>query len=370
MRIAILNWRDLDHPEAGGSERLVHEQANGLVHRGHGVTLFTSSHRSRGGVSELREYETVHLGGRYSVYPRVASWFGKDRRRSQFDVVLEHVNGVPWFSPIWSGLPCATYLYHPVRRTFFEELPFPISAVGYGIENVMPFFYRGVRSACLTESGRSEFESLGFSREQTTVVAPGVNQNPAGKRTDPPSDVEFLCLGPVKWYKRHDLVIKAFSRVKERMPSAKLSITGWERGGRIERLKALSTTLGVREDVTFWGDLSEADKATVIGRCWGIVYASEREGFGLGVLEAAVAGAPALVPDIPGLRDTVANEETGLIYPPQQSNALAESMLRLGRDPKLRALLGRNAQTRALSYTWERHALLMERELEAAIRSN
>jgi glycosyltransferase involved in cell wall biosynthesis len=368
MRVAILNWRDLDHPEAGGSERLVHEQANGLALRGHAVTLFTSAHGSRREVSEPRCYETVHLGGRYSVYPRVARWFGKNRGRAQFDVVLEHVNGVPWFSPLWSGLPCAAYLYHPVRRTFFEELPFPVSAIGYGIETSIPFFYRGVRSACLTESGRSEFERLGFSRDQITVVAPGVNQGAMGKWSDKPSQPEFLCLGPVKWYKRHDLVIRAFSRAKRMMPSARLSITGWERQGRVEQLKALSSALGVEDSVTFFGDLSEADKASLLARCWAIVYGSEREGFGLGVLEAAAYGAPAIVPDIPGLRDTVVHDETGIIYSARRPESLSEAMFRLGKDPDLCELLGRHAQARARSYTWERHAVLMERELEAAIR--
>src|SRR5580658_2073390 len=170
MRIAILNWRDIDHPEAGGSERLVHEQANALSGRGHRVTLFTASHSAPPRAGERWEYRTIRLGGKYTVYPRVARWFARNQSTFGFDVLLDHVNGIPWFAPYWSRIPCAAYLYHPVRRTFLEELPFPVSLLGYGTEAAFPSLYSKIECACLTESIRGEFQAMGFSADRVRVI--------------------------------------------------------------------------------------------------------------------------------------------------------------------------------------------------------
>ena len=44
MRIALLNWRDLTHPEGGGAERYAQTVCAGLARRGHDVTMFCAAH--------------------------------------------------------------------------------------------------------------------------------------------------------------------------------------------------------------------------------------------------------------------------------------------------------------------------------------
>jgi glycosyltransferase involved in cell wall biosynthesis len=65
-----------------------------------------------------------------------------------------------------------------------------------------------------------------------------------------------------------------------------------------------------------------------------LVGSSVREGWGLTVTEAAARGVPAVVYDIPGFRDAVIHERTGLLVEPNAA-ALARGAARLLDDPEL-----------------------------------
>ena len=98
LRIAVANWRDPWHPQAGGAERYAWEMACGLIQAGARVHFLTARaagqarHEKRDGV------EIVRLGGRFTVYPMVLAWL-LARRRS-FDAVLDCQNGIPFFTPL------------------------------------------------------------------------------------------------------------------------------------------------------------------------------------------------------------------------------------------------------------------------------
>jgi L-malate glycosyltransferase len=71
-----------------------------------------------------------------------------------------------------------------------------------------------------------------------------------------------------------------------------------------------------------------------------VLTSYRRESFGIAVAEAMSMGIPAIVTDIPGLREVVQDEVTGLIVPPKDSDKLAKAILRLITDQKLRDKMG------------------------------
>lgn len=73
---------------------------------------------------------------------------------------------------------------------------------------------------------------------------------------------------------------------------------------------------------------------------------SYREGLPKSLLEAAACGRPLIATDVPGCRDVVVHEETGLLVPPKDPKALADAIIRLAGDPTLRARLGKAARAR------------------------
>jgi glycosyltransferase involved in cell wall biosynthesis len=77
-----------------------------------------------------------------------------------------------------------------------------------------------------------------------------------------------------------------------------------------------------------------------------LVMPSLEEGLGLALLEAMAAGVPVIASNVGGMSEVVVHGETGVLVPPAQPQALAESLLALARDPKHRSVLAANARTR------------------------
>ena len=97
-----------------------------------------------------------------------------------------------------------------------------------------------------------------------------------------------------------------------------------------------------------------------------IASASEKEGWGLTVLEAAACGTPAVGTDVPGLRDAVRDGETGLLVPLGDAAAMAAAIGRLLEDQALRDRLGAGALHWAARFTWDAVAADISAVLDAA----
>jgi glycosyltransferase involved in cell wall biosynthesis len=77
------------------------------------------------------------------------------------------------------------------------------------------------------------------------------------------------------------------------------------------------------------------------------VLPSEREGLPRFLLEAAAAGLPSIATDVPGNRDVIDHEVTGLLVPPHDPKALYTAITRLASDPALRRRMGAAAREKA-----------------------
>ncbi len=84
-------------------------------------------------------------------------------------------------------------------------------------------------------------------------------------------------------------------------------------------------------------------------------------------LEAAAAGKPTVASDVGGLRDIVADGETGFLVPPGDRAALAAAMQRLIADEDLRLRLGTGAKERAATFSSEAVIPRFEAAYELAI---
>lgn len=362
MRIGMLNWRDVGHPEAGGAELVVHKQALGLSGRGHEVTLYTSEYPGSRTRDRTYGYQVVRSGGRYGVYPRVALTCKNDS--DQLDVLLEHINGIPWLAPYWSDLPVACYLYHRVGRVFLQELPRPLAYLGYSVETLTPHLYRRIPAACLSRSASSEFKSMGFPDAHLQVIPPGVDHEvyrPNGSKFDHPT---FLALGPIKEYKRLDCAIRALANLLTEVPTAELLVTGWERPGVTAGLMRLASNLNISKQVVFLGRVSEVEKVRLLQKAWALVYTSEREGWGLGVLEAGACRTLSIASMVGGLCDAVVDSQTGLTYRLGDASQLASCMRSISLDTVLRDKLSRNAEHFASDFTWSKHVTILEEFLK------
>ena len=156
--------------------------------------------------------------------------------------------------------------------------------------------------------------------------------------------VTFISVSRLVAWKGVDLTIRAFAQVAARMTAADLVVVG--DGPERAALESLARSLGVGERVHFVGARSSVqvaqhyDTAHVFVQ-HSITHASGWvEGFGVSIVEAAAAGLPVIVSRSGGIGPQVIDGETGFLVEERDVAGMAEAMLRLAREPELRAQFG------------------------------
>ncbi len=109
-------------------------------------------------------------------------------------------------------------------------------------------------------------------------------------------------------------------------------------------------------DVLLLGRVPDADMPALYRAADALAFPSTREGFGLVVLEALASGVPAVVADLPALREYLTDARDCLMVPPGDSAPLSDAIVRAVRDAELRDALRVAGRETARHLTWERSA--------------
>ncbi len=348
-RVSVLAWRDLDDPEAGGSEVHASKVAALWGQAGIEVTMRTSHAPGYPTVSWRDGYRVIRKGGRYMVFPRAAfsemmGWHGAS------DALVEIWNGMPFFSPVWARRPRVVWLHH-VHDTMWEmTLPPRLARIGRNVEyHVAPPLYRRTQIITLSESSKRDLQSkLHFKAKRIHVVPPGIeprfSPGAVGKSPTP----LVVAVGRLVAVKRFDVLVDALLAIKDRHPALRAIIVG--DGYERERLEAQ-----IREhDATSWialpGRVDDATLVEAYRRAWVVASASAHEGWGMTMTEAAACGTPSVATRIAGHEDAVADGISGLLA--DDPAGIAAALDRVISDDALRARLSAGALDHAAAYTW------------------
>jgi glycosyltransferase involved in cell wall biosynthesis len=347
-RVCMLAWRDLDDPEAGGSE--VHASTVAAIwgQAGIEVTMRTSYAAGHPQISWRDGYRVIRKAGRYMVFPRAAfsemmGWHGSR------DGLVEIWNGMPFFSPVWGKGPRIVWLHHVHAEMWQMTLPPRLAAMGSALESkVAPHFYRRTPVVTLSESSKRELvEELRFKPERVTVVSPGVDPrfSPGNDKSPTPLVVAAGRLVPVK---RFEELIEVLVRVKERQPLLQAVIVG--EGYRREDLEAQLRETGADRWIRLAGHVTDEELLDLYRRAWVVASAAAREGWGMTLTEAGASGTPAVATRIAGHSDAIAHERSGLLVDGREEFVLA--LDRVLRDAEVRERLSQGAIEHASRFTW------------------
>ena len=352
MRILFFNWRDINDPLAGGAEAYVHHIAAGLAMKNE-VFFYCRRYKGSNHKDTLDGIRFVRHGGSYSLYLWAFFDYIFKLHRENFDVVVEDINGVPFLTPIFVRKPKVAIVHHIVgKEIFFKELPFPLAIVGWLSEKLIPFIYKKVTVVTVSPSTKEELIAFGISANRIRIVWSGREQQDRGavKQSEKPL---IIYLGRIKSYKQLDHLLYAFAKVIPHVPQAELGIAG---RGDYDELERLAESLGIKQSVKFMGEVSEEQKYEILKRAWVFATTSIKEGWGLSVIEANYFGAPAVAYDVPGLRDSINDGETGLLVPAGDIEGLAKAIVRVLNDTELRERLSQNARSWASTFSYDRTA--------------
>lgn len=351
LRILILNWRDTYHPRAGGAEAYLANLARHWLAAGCDVSWLTS--RAPG----LPRHEVVdgidvhRIGGRATMYALIPLYYLL-RLRGRFDVIVDSENGIPQFSPLFTRVPKIALTYHVHRRVFLAHMPRPIAWFFIWLElGLVPWLYRRSRFVTISKTTKAEMLEHGKTRRPIEVIEPGIPEGLSpGDRAEQPT---LLYLGRLQRYKRVDHLLRLTAILRREIPSLRLQIAG--SGTEEGALRRLAAELDLGDAVRFHGFVSEEEKLRLLQSAWISMTASEMEGWGIGVIEAAACGTPSIAYDVPGLREAIVEGETG--YLARDFDQLIERARTLLGDAWLRTRMGMQAERRAAEFSWNKRAL-------------
>jgi glycosyltransferase involved in cell wall biosynthesis len=146
-------------------------------------------------------------------------------------------------------------------------------------------------------------------------------------------------IGSVLPKKGQIYLLRALPKILAAVPDTTLLVVG-ETGeaGYLERLKATAEELGVASRVAWAGHREDVHR--ILASLDLSVLPSLEESFPMSILEAMAAGLPVVASDVGGVRESVFPQQTGILVPPRDSDALAEAISGLLLDPVLRTTMG------------------------------
>ncbi|MGI5841169.1 MAG: glycosyltransferase [Patescibacteria group bacterium] len=352
LNILIFNWRDIRHIWSGGAEVYVHEIAKRLVSLGHNVTLFCSNDRRSPSQEYIDGVKVVRKGGFYTVYLwAFIKYFFSFRKKT--DVIIDSINGVPFFSPLFSRKPKIGLLYHIHQNVFRQNLSAPMASLACFLEGkLMPKVYKNTQMVTISPSSKIDMEKLGFGTSfPIEIINPGVEDSKfhPQKKTINPS---ILYLGRLKAYKSIDTLIRAMKLVVQKNPQATLKIAGF--GESREYLEQLVKDLRLDKFVQFLGKVSEEAKVKLLSQSWIFVQPSSMEGWGISAIEANASGTPVIASDVPGLRDSVQNPHTGFLVTKGNAPEFAKKINLLINNEKLRHKLEKGSLKWSKNFSWSK----------------
>jgi glycosyltransferase involved in cell wall biosynthesis/O-antigen/teichoic acid export membrane protein len=308
------------------------------------------------------------MGTRLTVFPR-AAWAVRRGLAADADVVLEVINGIAFFTPLWLRKPRVALVHHVHRGMYVEELGRRGAMAAWLLETFpLRFLYRSTPVLTISQAAHDDLVTVGVPPEHIHVAYLGVeaHQFHRGERASAPT---LLYLGRLKRYKRLEHVLD----VLEAVPDATLDIAG--EGDYRPTLEEEIARRGLAQRVRLHGFISEEEKVELYGRAWVSLTASSAEGWCLTVMEAAACGTPSAALAVGGLPESIVDGETGVLA--SDPEELAARVHDLVADPSRRERMGDAAEARARSFTWERTAeanlAVMERvadEARASLRDS
>ncbi|MCZ8073268.1 MAG: glycosyltransferase, partial [Paucibacter sp.] len=144
--------------------------------------------------------------------------------------------------------------------------------------------------------------------------------------------------------------IRAFARVREQFPAARLIVAG--EGPERAALQQLCKQLQIAAAVEFAGRVNNADMPTLYQRADLALNASTVDNMPISILEAFASGVPVVSTDAGGIPDLLESGRTGLLVPIGDAEAMAAAALRLLQDLDLARRFSLAAHAEAQRYAW------------------
>jgi glycosyltransferase involved in cell wall biosynthesis len=340
MKILWLAWKDVQHPGAGGAEVVLWELSRRLIRDGHTVTVLTCGYPGAAAADTIDGVRVIRVGTSRYLHPFQATWYYLRYLRYDFDIMIETVNTATYLAALFAGSAKRYLLYHQLAREiwFYETKP-PLSWLGYYLLEPLATWLLGnadLPTITVSESTKRDLVRFGFNPAKISTMSEGIEFAPlesldAVEKFPQPT---LLSHGTMRAMKNTLDQVKAFEIAKRSIPDLQLKISGSTTGGYAQQVLAYIDKSPFKADIEVLGRTTEVEKINLMRRCHLKLQTAIKEGWGITITEANSQGAPAVVYDADGLRDSVQDGKIGLVTA-RTPQALAVGITTLLQDQSL-----------------------------------
>ena len=363
MNILIINWRDMRNPLYGGAEIHITKIAEHLAIENN-VTFLTSRYKDAEDKEE-NKVKYVHIGHELTFNFAVYSNIRRIIKEYNIDLIIEDINKVPFYTPLFTKIPVLVVIPHIFGETIFKQAPFLGALYVYLSEKPIKAVYRNSYFEVISESTKDDLIRRGIDKEKIMVAECGVDfkDYPNIKKAEYPL---LVYVGRLKKYKSVDHIILAMPEILKKHKDAKLMIVG--AGDYRNNLEELVKSMNLTERVVFTGYVSEQRKFEILKEGWVSVYPSLIEGWGIVNIEANSLKTPVLSANVPGLRDSVKDGFSGILYEYGNIFELASKIDYLISDKKRYEEFCGNSYKWAQNFNWSRTVSLTSDFIKKVIK--
>lgn len=351
-------------PIWGGAENQLRELVRLLGKHNHNVDVVTRRWKTSMPRIESIEGATVHRIGipgesLLALFVFILALFTYlIRNRHKFDVVHSHgavkMAALLAVAEVFTGVPVVAKIATAGHIPSLQNHIFG--------KFILALLKRVDVLVCISSEIRAELQEIHIPDEKIRYIENGVNTTrfkPFNEelrttwrfeRALPEDAVLVLFAGRLVRRKGIDILIDAWKVVEKADARAHLYLLGsgdYQPDSIELELQKSVATCGLRR-IYFEGNVPAPENYLNVADLF--AFPSHKEGFPNAVLEAMAAGLPVVASRIGGNEDLIIHNSTGLLYQVDNSNELAECLIKLITDPRIRSRLGIQARCHVLTY--------------------
>lgn len=340
MRILHTEWSN----GWGGQERRILLEAQGMQARGHQVWIATRPScwivdaARKLGISVI----TMPMRGRFD--PAAIWQLYRFMRKQRIDIMHTH-SGID----SWLGALAAKLAGVPIVRTRHLFLPLKRSGLNFVHYLTDCVFSLGeiMRTMLVKECG--------FPPERVVSIPTGIDFGrfrPTRERESvrselgiAPDEFFILIVGVIRGVKKHDVALRAFRKVLDQFPQARLVLAG--DGPMRQEIEQLAAELQLGANMLFLGHRD--DVADLMNAADVLLLTSRSEAQSQALTQGAGLGLPIVATRVGGVPEVVLHEETGLLAAAGDEPAIAAALLRMAQNRAWAKSLGERGKVHALA---------------------
>jgi glycosyltransferase involved in cell wall biosynthesis len=308
---------------------------------------------------EIDKIKIFRVGSRNTFNFHVPSAYKNLTKTEKFDLVVEDLNKIPFFGGRFIREGRIALIHHLFGKTIYTETNPIAAAYVYYSEKLIPKHYKKIPIIAVSESSKNEIVKMGIPEGNVKVVYNGVDPKAYNSGAGLAEKPTIICLARMKKYKRIDILLDTVPKMLKEIPDLEVVLVG--DGDDLPRLKEICRKSKIEKSIKFTNFVPSREKADLLASSWVSVNTSPKEGWGLTSVESQSSGTPSIVPDSPGLRETVKDGVSGYIYPFGNKEALARILIKILKDKRLTLDMGEQAKKWAENFSWDESAKKMKK---------